>query len=253
MVRFETLVEESLRVPFCGWDFSVLGARISLEPPPWSFEELVDIEATRADSMLDLGTGGGEWLSARHRARRTVATESWLPNLSVAWSRLARLGVAVVHTEGATDNAQQRECNPSGRLAFRDGAFDLVVSRHESFVASELARVLRSGGVFITQQAGAGGESFDALLGLGPAPDDDFHPDLAVAQLQVARFQIEDAAVGSATTVFADVGALVWYLTNVPWAVNDFSIERCQDALTRLHDTGPIRVTAERFWIRARG
>jgi len=37
-----------------------------------------------------------------------------------------------------------------GRLPFRDGAFALVIDRHEAFNAREVARVLAPDGVFIT-------------------------------------------------------------------------------------------------------
>jgi hypothetical protein len=63
--------------------------------------------------------------------------------------------------------------------------------------------------------------------------------------------RVEQSAVGTATAVFADIGALAWYLSNVPWGVRDFSIERHRDTLLRLHGN-PIRVASERFWIRAR-
>ena len=103
------LLAEAARIPFRGWDFSVLGDRLVLEPPSWSFERTVDGEAERAGSMLDLGTGA----------------------------------------------------------------------------------------------------------------------------------------------VFADIGALAWYLLNVPWAVPGFDIETHRDALLRLHGR-PVRVPAPRFWLRAR-
>jgi SAM-dependent methyltransferase len=246
----DELLDEALEVPFRGWDFSALGDRIVLEPPPWRFEQLVDAEAARARSMLDMGTGGGEWLSARKHAPRTVAAESWPPNVPVAEARLRELGIAVVQDEGATDNAAQAICEPRGRLAFRDGAFDLVVSRHESFVALEVRRVLRDAGVFITQQAGSGSSRFHELLGIAPPLDGDFHIELALEQLESAGLRVEQSEVGCATTVFADIGALAWYLTNVPWGVSDFSIERHREVLLRLHG-GPIRIASERFWIRA--
>ena len=67
----EELLQNALEIPFHGWDLSLLGDRLVLEPPPWSFERIVDDEAVRAGSMLDMGTGGGEWLSQRrHPARR---------------------------------------------------------------------------------------------------------------------------------------------------------------------------------------
>lgn len=247
----EQLLEEALGVPFRGWDFAVLGERLVLEPPAWSFEQLVDDEAERAASMLDMGTGGGEWLSERRPAARTVATESWPPNVPVAAARLRPLGVVVVRDEGATDNVDQATREPRGRLAFHDGAFDLVVNRHESFVAVEVRRVLRDGGVFITQQAGSGAREFHDLLGLEPPADDAFRLELAVEQLEHSGLRVEASAVGTATTVFADIGALAWYLTNVPWGVHGFSIERHRDALLRLQG-GPIRITSERFWVRAR-
>ena len=246
----EQLLQQALDIPFRGWDFSVLGDRLMLEPPPWSFEQIVDDAAVRAASMLDMGTGGGEWLSKRRHPDRTVATESWLPNVPIAAARLASLGIAVVQDEGAVDNPDQATRGPHGRLAFREAAFDLIVSRHESFVAVEVRRALREGGVFVTQQAGSGARQFHELLALDPPSDDDFHIDLAVEQLERAGLRVVQAAVGTATTVFADIGALAWYLNNVPWGVRDFSIERHRDALLRLHGN-LIRVPSERFWIRA--
>ncbi len=246
----DRLVRDALAVPFRGWDFTVLGDRIVLEPPPWRFEEMVDDAAARASSMLDMGTGGGEWLSGRRRAARTVATEGWPPNVPVAAARLAPLGVAVVHDEGAVDNVDQETGPARGRLPFRRGAFDLVVNRHEAFAAGEVRRVLSPGGTFLTQQGSPGARPFHELIGLAPPPDRDVHLDLACAQLARAGFDVQDSAAGTATTVFADVGALAWYLANVPWAVPDFSPDRHRDALVALHGA-PIRVDAERFWVRA--
>jgi hypothetical protein len=106
-----------LAVPFRGWDFTVLGDRLVLEPPAWSFERMVDEAAARASSMLDMGTGGGEWLSGRRRAAvRTVATEGWPPNVPLAAARLALLGVPVVRDEGAADNVDQETGPARGRL-----------------------------------------------------------------------------------------------------------------------------------------
>jgi SAM-dependent methyltransferase len=247
----DRLVRDALAVPFRGWDFTALGDRLVLEPPSWSFEQMVDDAASRATSMLDMGTGGGEFLSARRRAAgRNVATEGWPPNVPIAAARLAPLGVAVVHDEGAVDNLDQEAGPARGRLPFRPGAFDLVVNRHEAFTAAEVRRVLRPGCTFLTQQGNAGARQFHELLGLAPPPDRVLHLDLASAQLARAGFDVQDGGEGTATAVFADVGALAWYLANVPWAVPDFSPERHHDALVALHGR-PIRVAAERFWLRA--
>lgn len=37
-------------------------------------------------------------------------------------------------------------------LPFRDASFDVVLDRHEAYDPSDVARVLASGGVFLTQQ-----------------------------------------------------------------------------------------------------
>lgn len=249
-VAADKLLRDALEVPFHGWDFSVLGDRIVLEPPAWSFEQLVDAEAAQAASMLDMGTGGGEWLSRRRRPVRTVATEGWPPNVPIAATRLMPLGVPVVQDEGAVDNIQQAAGAAHGRLPFRSAAFDLVINRHEAFVASEVGRVLRSGGVFLTQQASSGAQQFHQLLDLEPQRDTDFDVDLAIEQLEGGGLVVEESAAGTATTVFADIGALAWYLCNVPWAVPGFSVERHREALLALHGD-PIRVSSERFWVRA--
>ena len=201
--------------------------------------------------MLDMGTGGGEWLSSlRARAPVTVATESWPPNVGIAATKLRALGVPVVHDEGATDNLRQDREDPKGRLAFTAGAFDLVTNRHESFVASEVSRVLQPKGTFLTQQAQSGSQQFHQLLGVQPAHVEELEMDLAIEQLHAAALPVDEAHEGHTTTVFADIGALAWYLRSVPWAVPDFSVSAYRQALIRLHGD-PIRVTSKRFWIRA--
>ena len=242
MADRDALLADAETTAFEGWDFSRLGDRLVTEPPPWDFAAIVADEAARASTMLDMGTGGGEWLSSlRVRATFTVATESWPPNVPVACARLAAAGVPVVRTEGAPDNHRQEPTDPTGRLPFRTGAFDLVSNRHESFRAREVARVLRPGGVFLTQQAHSGSRQFHELLGTEPPGVDELELDLVAAQLRGAGLTIEEAEVGTATTVFADIGALAWYLRSVPWAVPGFSVRAYREALLRLPD-GPIRV-----------
>ena len=135
------LLAEAETTAFRGWDFSKLGDRLVVEPPHWDFAEIVANAAASATTMLDMGTGGGEWLSSlRDRPLLTIATESWQPNVEVAAARLSALSVPVVYTEGAPDNHRQEPGNPAGRLPFRTEAFDLVTNRHESFRADEVAR-----------------------------------------------------------------------------------------------------------------
>ena len=149
---FDELVTEALSAPFSGWDLSWLDwPRPRTERLPWSYRREVARRAALADTMLDMGTGGGERLSRQPgRPLRTVATEAWPPNVPVAAERLRPLGIPVIQDEGAPDNTAQAD-GDRGRLPFRDGAFALVANRHEAFRAAEVSRVLRPGGTFVTQ------------------------------------------------------------------------------------------------------
>jgi SAM-dependent methyltransferase len=245
------LLDEAARTPFQGWDFSLLGSRLVVEPPPWPFGDIVTGLMDHAEVTLDMGTGGGEWLSTLpRRSAAMVATESWPPNVPVAAARLRPLAVCVVHDEGAVDNVAQHLGQRRGRLAFRDGAFDLVVNRHESFVAEEVRRVLRPGGIFVTQQADSGSRQLHELLGLQAPKVGEFRLELAIEQITDAGLHLDESGVGLATTTFRDIGALAWYLSAVPWAVPRFSIAECHDALVNLHGR-TLSIPSLRFWLRA--
>ncbi|MEX0875333.1 MAG: hypothetical protein WD646_02505 [Actinomycetota bacterium] len=80
------------------------------------------------------------------------------------------------------------------RLPFRDSSLDLVIDRHEAFRATEVARVLRPGGTFLTQQVGSRNE-----MELNDALGDEVVPCLSptlddyVAQLEHAGLAVTDA------------------------------------------------------------
>jgi SAM-dependent methyltransferase len=235
---FDELVGEALAAPFSGWDFSWLTGRSRLAGPlPWSYEREVASRAAVAGPMLDMGTGGGERLSElTTRPQRTVATEGWPPNVSVAAARLLPLGVPVIQDEGAPDNTDQRGTD-RGRLPFRDGAFGLVANRHEAFRAAEVARVLAPGGSFVTQQVDF--HAYDDLyrvVGL-PIPEQpaSWIP-LALQQVRDAGLMVQGAVRGAERREFRDVGALVYYLRVVSWAIPEYSLDTCGAALRAAHE-----------------
>jgi SAM-dependent methyltransferase len=252
------LLKEVERLPVGGWDLSVLGDRISIAPLPWDFDQTVVNHARAAPDLLDIGTGGGEWLaSLRYRPPRTVATEGWPPNVDVAGGRLRPLGISVVATEPAPDNVEQIPDEPGGRLPFPSGSFALVTSRHESFVASEIARVLVPGGIFLTQQVGGDYGDFYEALELPRPPNPKRRWDLRLAQEQLAGagLRVLDSGEATEVTSFTDVGAFAWYLKLIPWTVEGFSIETYRLQLERLHErigaNGPLRVRLPAFWLKA--
>src|SRR6266567_4627306 len=261
MASFDDLVTEAQAAPFSGWDFGWLDARTSLTRDlPWSYTAEVRSRAGPATTMLDMGTGGGELLAAiRPRPAHTVATESWPPNVVVAARRLGPLGVRVVHCDGAPDNmsAEAAAARPDrpGLLPFADGAFDLVINKHESFRGDEVSRVLAPGGTFVTQQVDY--HSYDDLyrvLGLEPPHQPDTWLPLAASQLQAAGLAITVTATGQASRNFRHIGAVIYYLTIVGWAVPEYSLDAFRPQLREAWlDTSawPWPITERRFLVAA--
>jgi len=239
---FDELISEALAAPFSGWDFSWLSGRSTTGQLPWSYRREVARRAAGAGTMLDMGTGGGERLSRlAARAPQTVATEAWPPNVPVAAECLRPLGIPVIQDEGAQDNTVQDDTGEGGtgrgRLPFRDEAFWLVANRHEAFLAAEVARVLAPGGTFITQQVDC--HAYDELyrlVGLDvPVQPDSWLP-LARRQVRAAGLTVRGAVQGAQRHEFHDVGALVYYLRVVSWAIPGYRLDRCAGALRAAHE-----------------
>jgi uncharacterized NAD(P)/FAD-binding protein YdhS/SAM-dependent methyltransferase len=188
--------------------------------------------------MLDMGTGGGERLARLpSRPPRTVATEAWPPNVPVAAARLRPLGIPVIQDEGAPDNKVQDNAD-AGRLPFRDGAFALVASRHEAFRAREVSRVLAPGGAFVTQHIDYhSSDDLYRLLGLAAPKQPESWLPLARQQVRDAGLIVQAAVRGEERHQLRDVGALVYYLRVVSWAVPEYSLDRCRTALRAAHET----------------
>jgi SAM-dependent methyltransferase len=252
MQPFDDLIAEAEARPVAGWDFSWLGDRMTVEPLPWDFDAIVAEAAQESPDLLDLGTGGGEWLSSlSQRPARTVATEAWPQNVSVAEQRLRPLGIEVVQVEAARDNVDQEPHERTG-LPFSDASFHLIVSRHESYVATEIARVLARGGHFLTQQLTAGSDQFAELLGVTRSEAPVFRLELAIAQLEAAGLQVLDRAEGLQLVTFADVGALAWYLKAIPWTLPDFTPALFESELHRLHESkDSLEARLYAFWLDA--
>jgi len=243
--HFETLIQNALEYPFEGWDFSYLRGRWSEEDPPWNYEQLVNQQVRRVDSLLDMGTGGGEFLaSLAPLPATTYATEGWPPNIPVARQRLEPLQVTVLAVEH--DDA----------LPIADEAVDLIINRHESLDAGELNRILKPGGSFITQQVGPRDNIQLNEWITGEMPQIDWTLNNEIQKLRDVGLQIIDAKEAFPETTFYDIGAIVYYLKVISWQIEGFTVETYRDALYRLHQTltrdGHIRVRSHRYLIIAR-
>jgi len=253
------LIDEADHQPFSGWDFSWIEGRITAKPLPWDYTGAVLEQARRSPDLLDLGTGGGEWLaSLQLRPALTIATEAWPANVPVASARLGPLGVHVVQVAPARDNSGRPLDGEGACLPFATGSLHLVVSRHESFEVPEVARVLAPGGWLITQQVDAGNDlEYQELLGMKPLPVDpcDRWEEWFPAQLREVGFEIVEQASAPFVQTVRDVGALAYGLKAIPWMVPGFSIAthrgRLREIQERIGREGPIVVRQRRFFLRA--
>ncbi len=206
---------------FTGWDFSHLNGKMEDSPLPWNYALILEDYFKASSHCLDMGTGGGEFLdSFKDLPSAMFATEGYGPNVDIAKTRLQKRGIEV------------RRIGEDNILPFEDGFFDLIVNRHEEYVASELHRALKPDGYFVTQQVG-GMNDIDLNSALG-APVPEFYDWClfkTLGELRNAGFEILDCAESMGYTRFYDIGSIVYYLKCIPWQIGDFSVELYFDKL----------------------
>jgi SAM-dependent methyltransferase len=243
---YDDLIQEAADVSVDGWDFSWLDGRATEERPSWGYARLLGERLATVRSALDIQTGGGEVLAGVPTLPPvTVATESWPPNLALAASRLRRRGARVV----ADDDGP--------RLPFVSGAFDLVTSRHPVTTWwEEIARVLRPGGSYLSQQVGPRSVFELAEFFLGPLDGSARDVEQARREAESAGLEVVDLRSERLRMEFRDIGAVVYFLRKVIWIVPGFSVEAHQERLRALHDRieseGPFVAHSARFLIEAR-
>jgi SAM-dependent methyltransferase len=245
---FEELVAEAEAVSVAGWDFSWLDGRATEQRPSWGYQRQIGERLARVESALDIQTGGGEVLAGVPvLPPLTVATESWPPNLAKAAALLEPRGVVVV---ADTDEPP---------LPFRAGAFELVISRHPVTVWwEEIARVLRPGGTYLSQQVGPASVFELVEYFLGPQPLEvrrGRHPEDARTAAGRAGLEVVDLRPEQLRTEFFDIGAVIYFLRKVIWMVPGFTVEAYRPRLRELHEQlreGPFAATTTRFLIEAR-
>jgi ubiquinone/menaquinone biosynthesis C-methylase UbiE len=141
MVSYKELYEKVGSV--VGWVFSKIDKRMKVFGEKWDFLEIVRGYVTSESILLDIGTGGGKKL------------------LIVA--RFVKKAYGIDHQEGMimTANENLRKSKMSNvefkltdaqELPFPKEYFSVVMCIHAPFYAKEVYRVLRHGGIFLTQQ-----------------------------------------------------------------------------------------------------
>jgi len=148
-MRMEPVTLEQLRViardvgERSGWDFSPV--RDERDPVPWDYLDVVCRYLRPGCQVLDIGTGGGEQFL------------QLVPLIGAGTGIDADPGMvatARARTPPGLPGKVSYAVMDAGRLGFPRACFDLVLNRHAPVYAAEIVRVLRPGGVFLTQQVG---------------------------------------------------------------------------------------------------
>ena len=226
-----------------GWDFSHIEGRYMEEDDlPWDYREEILRHLKPEMRILDIDTGGGEFLlSLGHPHENIAAMENYPPNIELCKEVLLPLGIDFRAGDG------------KAKLPFVDGSFDMVINRHGDFNAEEIYRVLKPGGIFITQQVGADNdrELVELLCGETLIPFPDQYLNITTRKFEDAGFGILRGEEVFRPIRFFDVGALVWFARIIQWEFPNFAVDTHLDNLLNtqriLEEHGSIDGSIHRF------
>jgi hypothetical protein len=246
---FEELYNEGIKAEFKGWDFSYLDNRmITVDEIPWNYREIVKKYLAKSSCLLNMGTGGGEFLASLGKLpKNTFATESYKPNISVARKRLEPLRIRVKEFENDT------------HLPFNNDSFDLVINRHDSYHPEVLMRIMKNDGVFVTQQVGElDNVELNHYFDDHSRDQNNWCLDNAIAELKKVNFEILSKKEAYLKTLFTDIAAVVYYLKVIEWQMPGLELDKSfvKRKLEKLHEMiiekGSFRTTQHRFMIIAK-
>lgn len=211
------LISEEKHV-FKGWDFKYLDGRWENEILPWDYKMIVEENLKSHLKLLDMGTGGGEFLlTLHHPYDNTSVTEGYPPNIELCYKVLSPLGIKVYPIKEDDILADV----PSNY-------FDIIINRHESYQESEVRRVLKQNGIFITQQVGANNNRDLATFFDNNHQSQYPNMTLKIAEKQLikAGFEIIDGREYYPKVKFFDLGAIAYFAKIITWEFKDFSVEK---------------------------
>lgn len=239
--------EESI-AHISGWDFSHIHGRYEEgENIPWDYDAIVRFFLKPDMKLMDYDTGGGEYLlSLQHPYENTAATEGYPPNVELCRKKLVPLGIDL------------RECADAAHIPFEDRSFDIVINRHGDFDPKELKRILKPGGMFITQQVGDRNDRdlVEKVLPDAAAPFPGQNLTVQAKAFEDAGFEILQKDEAFMPIRFFDIGAFVWFARIIEWEFPGFSVDRCAENLLKMQEKietdGAIEGTTHRYLIVAR-
>jgi ubiquinone/menaquinone biosynthesis C-methylase UbiE len=231
-----------------GWDFSNL--KSFSEGVEWDFYHEVIQLCKQSDLLLDIGTGGGEAV------------------LSIADSALLLVGIdqSVGMIETATNNLKiSNKSNvrflqmEAEELDFPENFFNVVSCRHSGFCAQEIARVLVSDGVFLTQQVSENDKhNIKTAFGRGQAfgTKEGTLKNQYISELSEAGFTDIQSYEFSAAEYYQTPEDLIFLLKHTPIIPNfgqsEMDFQVLQKFIEENQTERGIRTNSNRFMIVAR-
>lgn len=230
-----------------GWNFTHIKNRYRNYELPWNYEHIVRSYLNDKSSLLDIDTGGGEFLlSLHHPSYNTSATEGYMPNVELCKKTLLPLGINF------------KQADDYKNLPFNNNSFDIIINRHGNYDVNEIYRLLKRDGIFITEQVGEDNER-DLIELLVPGTQKKFHGlNLTDQQAKFVSsgFSILYSDEAFPAIEFFDVGALVWFAKIIEWEFCGFSVDEHFKNLLKaqriLESQGSIKGTTHRYIIVAR-
>lgn len=226
-LKQEWLKSQKRQEDFKGWNFNSIAADFWQEGLSWSYADLVKEYLNQEMNLLDMGTGGGELLlSFKHPYTKTSVTEGWLPNFELLQEKLVPQGVQVKFVE------------EDDILDYPDDTFDIVLNSHESFSIEEVKRVLKSGGLFISQQVGDnnGINLASRLIPNYRKTDFTLHLSSVVKELRESNFEVVKQFEEYPIQKFYSMDALIYYGRTISWEFPNFEVTTHMEELLALYE-----------------
>lgn len=193
-----------------GWDFSRV--RAGRDPVHWEYVDVVRQYLNPTDRVLDIGTGGGEiFFSMAPYFGEGVGIDDSPTMIETAGRNQSSLSI---------DNISLLRMDGND-LRFETDEFDVVLLRHLYVYVSEIVRVLRPGGYFITQMVGQR-SSLNFLDAFGWTPAS-FGPDWWQPVTELAdQFRLNGCHIIAQAEYdvpywFQDIESFMFWFMSVPW------------------------------------
>ena len=229
---------------FFGWDFQKINEKTKSQALPWDYKNIVKDHLKKQDFLLDMGTGGGEFLlSLKHPYEHTYVTEAYPPNINLCEKYLCPLGIKLYKNKEGESKIP------------KDQVFDVIINRHDAYHPKEVYDQLRDGGYFITQQVGGQNnhQLSQDLLGYAYKnfEEDDWDLNHAQKALADVGFHIEYADEALVKVQYFDLETLVAYASIISWEFPGFEVSKHKDQLKQIEqimqDQGYIEGQEHRF------